>query len=155
LEARLADVNQHKVEYRTNILTDNDWTYIAGFGSSLGDKQMQWQYAADRLYGYKWCRQAPATGVSTHPIPHTSPAATDISSTYEYPHGNMENKLQPGTSGSIAIDQHNQVVGIHWGEDRGHESVCWLTANGKDVRFTPTYTNIITILKAWMDSESI
>jgi hypothetical protein len=24
LEARLADVNQHKVEYRTNILTDND-----------------------------------------------------------------------------------------------------------------------------------
>jgi hypothetical protein len=135
------------VEYRPSVLTSNDWTYIAGFGDSPDGKDLQWQYAADRITNIKSCSAAPSTGVESHPIAF---GKTDISSTYWYPSGNMDLKLHGGTSGSIAIDQNNKVVGIHWGEWEGSESVCFLTSNNLDVRFDTNHTNIIDILKVWI-----
>jgi hypothetical protein len=76
-------------------------------------KFLQWQYAADEIYQAKYCTAAPRIGIIDHNITTNIPAATDVSSCYLYPEGNMNKKLEPGTSGSVAIDQNDQVVGIH------------------------------------------
>jgi hypothetical protein len=144
------------VDYRNEKPNKTDWTYIGGFGlNSTGDgKFLEWQYTADKIYKVSHYKNTIDSDVTPHWIEHNS-TIKDVSSTYWYPTGNMEQTLKPGTSGSIAIDQNYKVSGIHWGEfithNHGYESVVFLTENGLDIRLNNI--NVITVLKEWINAE--